>query len=134
MQTKVLLSIKPEFAEKIFSGEKRYEFRKILFRSPSVEKIIIYVSSPVKKVVGEFIIDEVFSLEIKELWNKTKAGAGISKEYFFQYFSDKEFGYAIKVKYAIKYSKELRIEDFGFTHPPQSFCYISNDLSLTIGR
>lgn len=128
MQTKVLLSIKPEFAEKILSGEKRYEFRRTLFRSLSVEKIIIYVSSPVKKVVGEFIIDDILSLEIKELWNKTKADAGISKEYFFQYFSNKEFGYAIKVKYVRKYSKELRIEDFGFTHPPQSFCYIKRGL------
>lgn len=28
----VLLAIKPEFVEKIFSGEKKYEFRKVVFK------------------------------------------------------------------------------------------------------
>ena len=30
---KVLLSIKPEFAEKIFNGTKKYEFRKSIFKN-----------------------------------------------------------------------------------------------------
>ena len=30
---KVLLSIKPEFVEKIFSGEKRFEYRKNIFKT-----------------------------------------------------------------------------------------------------
>ena len=29
---KILLSIKPEFAERIFDGSKKYEFRKVIFR------------------------------------------------------------------------------------------------------
>lgn len=124
MQTKVLLSIKPEFAEKIFSGEKRYEFRKTLFKSPSIKKIVVYASSPVKKVIGEFIIDDILHLRIEELWDKTKNEAGISKEQFLQYFYGKEFGYAIKVGYVKKYNKGQGIENFGFTHPPQSFYYI----------
>ncbi len=127
---KVLLSIKPEFAEKILSGEKRYEFRKTLFRSPWVERIIIYVSSPVKKVVGRFTIDDILFLEIKELWDKTKVEAGISEKDFFKYFSGKKFGYAIKIKDAIKYSKGYDLGDFGLTHPPQSFCYIPQDKKL----
>ena len=51
MQTNVLLSIKPEFAEKIFQGVKRYEFRKALFKNREVEKIIVYASAPVSKVI-----------------------------------------------------------------------------------
>lgn len=31
---KVLLSIKPEFAERIFNGSKKYEFRKVIFKNP----------------------------------------------------------------------------------------------------
>ena len=31
---KILLSIKPEFAEKIFSGSKKYEFRRRIFKAP----------------------------------------------------------------------------------------------------
>ena len=29
---KILLSIKPEYAHKIFSGEKKFEYRKIIFK------------------------------------------------------------------------------------------------------
>ena len=37
----VILSIKPEFVEKIFSGEKQYEYRKILFKQ-KVDTVYIY--------------------------------------------------------------------------------------------
>ena len=37
---KVLLSIKPEFAEKIFNGTKKYEFRKSIFKNKDVDKVI----------------------------------------------------------------------------------------------
>ena len=56
---KVLLSIKPEYVEKIFSKEKKYEFRKSIFKNPNIKSIIIYSSSPVKKVVGEFEIENI---------------------------------------------------------------------------
>ena len=34
----VLLSIKPEFAESILAGSKKYEFRKVIFRRTGLEK------------------------------------------------------------------------------------------------
>ena len=35
---KVVLSIKPEFAFKIFDGTKQFEFRKAIFKNPAVKK------------------------------------------------------------------------------------------------
>lgn len=32
MHMKVLLSIKPEFVEKIFAGEKKFEYRRTIFK------------------------------------------------------------------------------------------------------
>ena len=55
---KVLLSIKPEFVEKIFAGTKKYEFRKSLFKKSGVKYVVIYASAPIKRVVGEFEIDD----------------------------------------------------------------------------
>ena len=57
--TAVLLSIKPEFAKKIFAGTKKFEFRKSIFKYQNINKIIVYASSPVKKVIGEFLIDKI---------------------------------------------------------------------------
>ena len=39
----VLLSIKPEFAEKIFDGTKKYEFRKSIFKNADVKKFVMQV-------------------------------------------------------------------------------------------
>ena len=54
----VILSIKPEFVEKIFSGEKQYEYRKILFKQKA-DTVYIYASRPISKIIGEFKIDEI---------------------------------------------------------------------------
>lgn len=46
----ILLSIKPEYAEKIFAGTKKYEYRRHI-ASEKVEKIIVYSTAPVKQVI-----------------------------------------------------------------------------------
>ena len=38
---KVLLSIKPEFVQEIFTGKKKYEYRKAIF-TRSVDKVVVY--------------------------------------------------------------------------------------------
>ena len=84
--TAVLLSIKPEFAKKIFAGTKKFEFRKSIFKYQNINKIIVYVSSPVKKVIGEFLIDKILIDDIDTLWNITSAHSGITKEFYQEYF------------------------------------------------
>ena len=51
---KILLSIKPQFVEKIFSGEKKYEFRKTEFKRKNIDSIIVYSSGNIKKIVGYY--------------------------------------------------------------------------------
>jgi predicted transcriptional regulator len=121
---KVMLSIKPEFADKIFSGSKKFEFRRSIFKNQNVTKIIVYASSPVQKVIGEFEIDQIINLGLSDLWQKTSRHSGISEDYFYQYFGDKELGYAIKIKNVKKYKRPMCIRrDFNLV-PPQSFAYV----------
>jgi len=56
---RVLLSIKPKFADRIMAGSKKFEFRKVIFRQPAIDEIVIYSSSPVKKIVGTCTIQSV---------------------------------------------------------------------------
>jgi predicted transcriptional regulator len=121
---KVLLSIKPEFVEKIFSGDKKYEFRRIIFKNPNISTIVIYASSPIQRVVGEITIEQIIYDRLNSLWRLTYKEAGISEDYFYQYFKDRTFGYAIKIEKTRKYPYPLQLLDhFGIT-PPQSFAYI----------
>src|SRR5690349_9964561 len=100
---KVVLSIKPEFANKIFEGTKRVEFRKVIFKNEKIKTVIVYASSPVRKVIGEFEIDAIINHDIKTLWQLTQNDSGITEEYFYKYFSNKNEGFAIKIKKTKKY-------------------------------
>src|SRR5215203_6335684 len=100
---KVLLSIKPEFAQKIFDGTKKYEFRRSIFKNPDIKTIVVYASSPVQKVIGEFEIEEIINTDLEDLWSQTEKHSGISKDYFLKYFSGKQNGFAIQIKNTKKY-------------------------------
>ncbi|MCC7571697.1 hypothetical protein KO465_10350 [Candidatus Micrarchaeota archaeon] len=121
---KVLLSIKPEFAEMIFNGTKKYEFRRTIFKDKNVNIVVVYASSPIQRVIGEFEIDTILNDNLQELWNRTKYYSGISEDYFFEYFNNREHGYAIKIKKTRMYKQKLSLkDDFNMT-PPQSFRYM----------
>jgi predicted transcriptional regulator len=125
MQTQVLLSIRPEFVEKIFAGLKRYEFRRVIFKSKSVSKVVVYASHPVQRVVGEFEVGGILALSRSQLWRQTKQYSGIAKTYFDEYFGDKKTAYAIKIKEARRYAKPIAFEYFfPSARPPQSFMYL----------
>lgn len=123
---KVLLSIKPKYADLIFEGTKKFEFRRTIFKNENIRTIIVYASSPVQKVIGEFEIETILNTNLSLLWKQTKEHAGIDKQYFLEYFINKEKGYAIKIKKTKKYRKPLCLrEDFNLL-PPQSFLYLNN--------
>ena len=81
----VILSIKPEFVEKIFSGEKQYEYRKILFKQ-KVDTVYIYASRPISKIVGEFKIDEILCDTPENIWKETKRQSGVTRNFFDKYY------------------------------------------------
>jgi predicted transcriptional regulator len=123
-QTKILLSIKPQYAELIFTGKKKFEFRRTIFKNRNVKTIIVYASSPVQKVIGEFQIDSVLQSDLKSLWKVTKEFAGIDKDLFYEYFNNKQDGFAIKIAKTRRYRKPLCIKEDFKLFPPQSFLYL----------
>jgi len=126
MQTSVLLSIKPEFAEKILRGEKLFEFRRVLFKSKFVSRIVIYASSPVQRVVGEFEVEEILALSKQRLWIRTRLHSGIKKAYFDEYFQGCGKAFAIKVRRPRRYSTPVPLRHVCDTdRPPQSFMYLA---------
>ncbi|HAM98487.1 MAG TPA: hypothetical protein DCQ26_07725 [Marinilabiliales bacterium] len=123
---KVVLSIKPEFAFKIFDGTKKFEFRKSIFKNENIQSVIVYASSPVQRVIGEFEIDGVLNYDLPTLWDLTQEFSGISEEFYYEYFANKEQGFAIKIKNTKKYSTPKCLKtDFNLS-PPQSFAYWSD--------
>lgn len=120
----VLLSIKPEFAEKIFNGTKKFEFRKSIFKSTDVQKVVVYASSPVQRVIGEFTIDTILNDDIDTIWEQTARYAGITRDFYLSYFAHKEKAYAIKIRKTKRYAKARRLSDYNLQVAPQSFAYV----------
>ena len=121
---KVLLSIKPEFAFKIFEGIKKFEFRKVIFKKPNIKTVVVYASSPVQQVIGEFEIDDILSSTPSTIWEMTKMDSGISEDFFFEYFATKEIAHAIKIKSTKRYTKPLNLKEDFNVFPPQSYVYL----------
>lgn len=122
---RVLLSIKPEFVEKIFAGTKKYEFRKSLFKRSDITSVVIYASSPIKRIVGEFEIDDILSADVDTVWERTKHYSGITKDFFNKYFQKKEIANAIRIGRLKKYKTVKSLSDYNIQQAPQSFCYIT---------
>ena len=98
---KVVLSIKPEFANKIFDGTKKFEFRKAIFKNDKIKTVIVYSSSPVQQVIGEFEIEQIINHDIDTLWDLTHQESGITEDYFYKYLDafDSETRDLLGVKY-----------------------------------
>lgn len=125
---KILLSIKPEFVEQIFNGNKIYEYRKCLFKNKDIDTVVIYSTMPVGRIVGEFKIADILQDNPEELWTLTEDYSGISKSFYDSYFKDRDKAYALKIGHLNKYKTPINpydiIENFV---PPQSFRYINEN-------
>lgn len=120
---KVVLSIKPEFAFKIFDGTKKFEFRKAIFKNSNIKTVIVYASSPVQQVIGEFEIEKIINRDIDALWELTQDFSGITEDYFYRYFADCVDGFAIQIKKTKKYKQPKCLRADYNLLPPQSFAY-----------
>lgn len=120
----ILLSINPEYVERIFSGSKKYEFRKRL-ANRTIDKILMYSTAPVMKVVGEVEIVETISASPTALWERTKKLAGISRDKYRKYFKGCKVAYAYQLGQVIRYDPPKELNEFNISLPPQSFIYLS---------
>lgn len=119
----MLLSIKPKYAKVILEGKKQYEFRKTRPKA-GVDRIIFYASSPQKQVVGEAVIDEILEGTPKEIWEIARTAAGITKKFYFSYYSGKDKAIAYKLKDVMIYEEPKKLSDYGIRQAPQSFIYL----------
>jgi type I restriction enzyme S subunit len=131
----VLLSIKPKYVKSIIEGDKRYEFRKKIFKNREINRIYIYSSSPVKKIAGTFEIGGILEDHPCDLWDMVKEFAGIDNRDFFAYFEGKSQAFAIKIQNLREFSEPIDPYETmpGFV-PPQSYCHMDGEKCLAAQR
>ena len=119
----MLISIKPEYVENIFNGSKKYEYRKIRCKQ-DIDKIIIYSTYPIMKVVGEAKVEKILEDSPDRIWEKTKKYSGIDLNFYQNYFKDRSKAIAYKLTNIKKYDSPKELSSYGIKAAPQSFVYI----------
>ena len=123
MKRNIIISINPEHVKNILNGSKKFEYRTKAAKH-DVGKIIIYETTPTKKVVAEVEIVEVLMMSPEDLWKQTKSHSGISKTFFFEYFKNRNVAYAYKLGKIKVYETPKNLFDYGLKAAPQSFAYV----------
>jgi len=128
----VLLPIQPRFTTLIMKGKKKVEFRRIRFRN-KVSHVVLYATSPIKKIPGYFEVSYIDQDSPEELWARYNDVGGLIYEEFKDYYSSSARGVAIGVGkvYALRNPISLSNLAKSLT-APQSFVYLTNNELETI--
>ena len=125
----LLLSIRPKYAELFFSGRKKAELRRIKPRIKEGDLVLIYVTSPVKALMGAFNVKQVLQGKPKELWREVNVSAGISRKEFDSYYLGAPQGFAILSSQVWRLKRPIKLASLKHRwarfSPPQSYLYVT---------
>ena len=120
---KILLSINPEHVQNILNGTKLFEFRKIRCKT-DVDKIVIYATYPVMKIVAEVDVEKIIEGSLNKVWEQTKNFSGISRSFYDKYYNGKNKAVAYKLGNVKKFKRQKLLSFYGLRNAPQSFVYL----------
>lgn len=125
----LLISVKPEFAERIFNGTKQIELRKSSPNVSSGDIVIVYSTLPEKAVIGTCVIKEVIKRSPTQLWKMHSDQLGIDKKRYFEYYKDSNIAVGIVLTSIEKFSNKISLDSikkhFPKFSPPQTFKYLT---------
>lgn len=126
----LFIAVKPEYANKLISGEKDIELRKTKPHVQAGDYAIIYASAPAKVVLGYGKIKRIILCSPQEMWANFSSRLGIKEQDYLIYYknSNKSIGIEFEMIKPINPINlaELRRVDPNF-HPPQIYRYVSNE-------
>jgi predicted transcriptional regulator len=126
----LLVSIRPNYVEKIASGLKTVELRRRFSEDAVGAIILIYSTSPTQAIVGSATIKGVRKQGLNALWQQYGEAACIDRPAFNAYFRGLAEGYAILLGDVRVFARAVAAADlkekFGFV-APQSFMYLRQE-------
>lgn len=129
----ILLSIKPHYADLIYSKDKLFEYRK---RAPKRVDlpILLYETAPIQRVTGMITDWSGIQASPETIWTYSKAHSGLTFNKFFKYYDGCEQAVAIRIDSVTSFANSVKLQDLNRTlkRTPQSFCYIRSDLKLPL--
>jgi predicted transcriptional regulator len=131
---RLLFSMRPEYAERVFNGEKQVEIRRKFSEKWLGSKVVVYGTQPLAALMGEVTVSGVTSGSPGVIWERFGGRAGCSQDEFTEYVGNTPQVYAIELNEATPYlcplntheiAKMINVDEL---RPPQSF------LELKMGK
>ena len=138
MNRALLLSIRAEFAQRIFDGDKTVELRRRHPRVAAGDYLVIYVPAPFKCIFGVASVERVVEARIETLWRKVRYGCAVTRAEFRTYFAGVAVGYGIVLSRPARLASPLPLDMLREIQPrftPQGYKYLSRaGISEALGR
>ena len=134
----LLLSLKPIYADLVFSGLKTAELRRHITRHAEGSDVFIYVSSPERKLRGGFRVDKVWEGTPDMVWHEVKHLAQVDEATFASYYEGRSKAFALNIAYAWEHKHPLslaalRLKFTSFV-VPQSWRYLTSNEHRSFSR
>lgn len=129
----VCLSIKRRYAEAIYRGEKRYEYRR---QAPAVDPpyhLLLYETEPTGSVTGAALVDDEVHGPVEDVIDETVADTPHTKRELRDYFDGAEEGSALRIASTTRFQPRMDLVQVGIASAPQNFQYVeAGDLPATV--
>ena len=136
---KILLSMRPQYAELIFAGKKQVEIRRKFSRRWKGRQAVVYGTQPLGSLMGEVTLSEITSGKPGEIWELFGAKVGCSREEFDGYAVDAPEVFAIELSEPKPYLSPVGVAQISHLihedlRPPQSFLDVKMEQGGPWGR
>ena len=127
--TPLLLSLKPFYADLVFKGLKTVELRRRIARDVEGRDVLIYVSSPDRKLRGGFRVDKVWEDTPDAVWREVADLVYVDQATFESYYKDRPTAFALGIVDAWEYKNPISLNKlrskFSNFVVPQSWRYLT---------
>lgn len=132
LASKLVMSIRPQYADRIFSKSKQVEFRKKFSVKWRGCKAVVYGTKPLGALMGEVTLRDVTYDTPDAIWKSFGAMGGCTHEEFSGYVGNSGGVYAIELSDVIPYVSPIALAQVSHLinedlMPPQSFTSIKID-------
>jgi len=126
--------MRPRFSDGILNGTKTVELRRTRPQVEAGDPVLIYATSPVKAIVGGFLVEDLLQSDPAELWAKVKGLAGVTEPEYEAYFSGTRTACVIRVTDPWRLRRPVYLEALQAHRPsfrpPRSYGYLPLDDGL----
>lgn len=130
-QRPLIVSLKPRYADLVFSGEKKVELRRRMPQELENRQVFVYVSRMRMAVCGGFRIGNILRGAPDEIWEQVAHVACLDRESFDAYYADVETACALEITDVWEFESPIDLntlrKQFGSFVAPQSWRYANDD-------